>query len=348
MKTLVWKKVLLSVAIVASLGVVLALESNEELTIMQGLQEDENYTTLVSLLESSGLSSELEGAGSATLFAPTNEAFENYGSEQLNALSENSEELSRVLQGHVLQGAYTVLDLSRAEEGSVSSLSGEPATITQSASGLNVNGADLISTDVDNVYSNGIVHAVSNLMGTEAATAADTAPGAAPVVVITDINNDGVIDDNDVADSNNDGVVDEQDYTAAGVTDTNNDGVVDEQDLAATSPGTAGTTTTDAQTTDTATTTDTTTTDTATGATDLGSYDTSGDGQVDTAEFNAGFEAGNMFARFDGDGDGMISQEEFSQGFFALLDTDGDGTLNDSEWNAASFMLRGDETAPTQ
>jgi uncharacterized surface protein with fasciclin (FAS1) repeats len=164
MKQLVFKRALLAATLVASLGSALALESNEELTILQGLQEDENFTTLVSLLESSGLAEQLSAAGSVTLFAPNNAAFEALGEDQLTTLSGDTAALTTILQLHVLQGEYPVIDLDKAEEGTLSSLSGEPYLIEQSTGGLMVNGAGLDSTDVDNVYSNGIVQVVDSVI----------------------------------------------------------------------------------------------------------------------------------------------------------------------------------------
>jgi uncharacterized surface protein with fasciclin (FAS1) repeats len=318
------KRNLLALVLVAGLGSAFALETNEEITILQALQDDENFSTLVSLLESTGLSEELS-AGDITVFAPANEAFEALGEDQLTTLSEDTAALSEILQLHVMQGEYPVLDLSRAEEGSLTSLSGEPYVIEQTASGLAVNDGDLVSTDVDNFYSNGVVHVISNLLvpAAQAAddtatedtataetdtTATDTATTALGAATLTDTNNDGLIDGSDVVDSNNDGVIDEQDYAEVGVTDTNNDGVVDEQDIAAMDP-TAETTTDDAAT-------ETVTDDSAeTGM-------TSGMSGLD-------------FTTADTDGDGFLNPEEFSTAFFALYDTDGDGLMSQEEVNAA-------------
>jgi uncharacterized surface protein with fasciclin (FAS1) repeats len=244
------KRSLLSAVVAGSMSSVFALETNEEITMLQGLQEDENFTTLVSLLESSGLAEELSAAGDITLFAPTNAAFEVLGEDQLTTLSEDTAALTEILQLHVLQGEYPVLDLNNAEEGTLSSLSGEQYVIEQSAGGLTVNDAGLESTDVDNFYSNGVVHVVSNVLVSSAAAMDDAN-------TMTDTNGDGVVDDADM-------------------TDTNGDGVVDDQDTPVT-----GDTTTEGTATDT-TTTDTTTTDDTT--------DTDGDGEPDTEDDDDGVD----------------------------------------------------------
>jgi uncharacterized surface protein with fasciclin (FAS1) repeats len=347
------KRSLLSVALAAGLGSALALETNEEITILQGLQEDENFTTLVSLLESSGLAEELSAAGDVTLFAPTNEAFEALGEDQLTTLSGDSAALTEVLQLHVLQGEYPVLDLSRAEEGTLSSITGEPYVIEQTASGLSVNDGDLVSTDVDNFYSNGVVHVISNVLVPAAQAAADdtaetttdTTTGVA-VGTLTDANADGLIDINDVSDSNGDGVIDEQDYTAAGITDTNGDGVIDEQDITATDAvptDTTEDTSTDDSSTD-ATTDDATTDDTTNETTteDAATDDTTGT-TADDASTGMTTGMGNVdFTASDTDGDGFLSPEEFSAAFFALYDTDGDGLMSQEEVSAATTGMNTD------
>jgi uncharacterized surface protein with fasciclin (FAS1) repeats len=216
------KRSVLSLALAAGLGSALALETNEDISILQGLQEDENFTTLVSLLESSGLSEDLSAAGDLTLFAPTNEAFDALAPEQLTMLSEDTAALSEVLQLHVLQGEYPVLDLNNAEEGSLSSLSGEPYVVEQSASGLMVNDADLVSTDVDNFYSNGVVHVVSNVLVPASMAMDDNA-----MTPTTDVNGDGVIDNADMA---TDDTTMTDDSSTDDTTDTDGDGEVDSQD----------------------------------------------------------------------------------------------------------------------
>jgi uncharacterized surface protein with fasciclin (FAS1) repeats len=300
---------LLAIVLLSYLGFALALESNEDISILQGLQEDENFTTLVRLLESSGLSADLEAGGDITLFAPSNEAFDALGAEQLTSLSNDAAALTDVLQLHVLQGGYSVLELNRAEEGSLSSLSGEPYVIAQSGGGLTVNGADLVSTDVDNVYSNGVVHVISNVIvpagmmanadtnGDGVVDATGGTTSGATSAALTDLNADGVIDANDVADSNNDGVIDEQDYTAAGLTDSNGDGVVDELDL---------------------TTLDTSATDSS-GATTMNPTltDTNGDGTLDVADVT------------DTNNDGVVDEVDYAA--VGMTDTNNDGVIDDND-----------------
>jgi uncharacterized surface protein with fasciclin (FAS1) repeats len=327
------KRHVLAVALLAGLGSALALETNEDITILQGLQEDENFTMLVSLLESSGLAEDLSAAGDITLFAPTNEAFDALDADTLTSLSEDSAALTGILQLHVVAGEYPVLDLDKAEEGSLSNLLGEPVVVEQSASGLTVNDADLVATDVDNFYSNGVVHVVSEVLlpaataigdetTTDDATTATTDVNGDGVIddadMMTDTNGDGVMDMNDVADSNNDGVIDEADYMAAGLTDVNNDGVVDDQDM-----------TDMAATTDTTTDTATTATDDATDteSTTMTMTDTNADGTIDVADVT------------DMNEDGVVDELDYTA--VGMTDTNNDGVIDENDTMMAGEMAMG-------
>jgi uncharacterized surface protein with fasciclin (FAS1) repeats len=144
-----------------------ALESDESITVLQGLQQDsENFSTLVSLLETSGLTEQLQ-SGIFTLFAPTNAAFESYANGDLESISTDPNAVRQLLNLHVLEGAYTVNQLQDAEEGSLLTLEGQPMLVETTAGGLTVNGVGLTSTDVDNLYSNGVIHVVDTVMNLE-------------------------------------------------------------------------------------------------------------------------------------------------------------------------------------
>ena len=78
--------------------------------------------------------------------------------------------------------------------------------------------------------------------------------------------------------------------------------------------------------------------------------DTSGDGRVDYAEFQAGGEARiqRWFERVDSDGDGALTMAEVKahrmdkrQKRFERIDVDGDGSLSPEELKAAKKGRRG-------
>jgi len=64
--------------------------------------EDLGATTLISLVEKAGLVDQIGGSSPLTLFAPTNEAFEDIPREVFNQLDSDTELLKNVLLGHVI------------------------------------------------------------------------------------------------------------------------------------------------------------------------------------------------------------------------------------------------------
>lgn len=72
--------------------------------IMDVLDSKPRFSTLAMLLRQSGLSETLNGPGDFTLFAPTNEAFDNLDKYTLNCLAVYPEMLRNVLKYHVTGG----------------------------------------------------------------------------------------------------------------------------------------------------------------------------------------------------------------------------------------------------
>ena len=126
--------------------------------------ENEEYSTLVALIDQAGLTEALSGEGPFTLFAPNNGAFEELSPAILDRLGNEPDLLQTVLTSHVLEGAYGVNDLQDAEAGSLVTLEGEALEVDLGAGGLTVNGAGLDSTDVDVTYANGVLHGVSDII----------------------------------------------------------------------------------------------------------------------------------------------------------------------------------------
>lgn len=141
-----------------------AQTDNLDATLLEGLSADENFTTLVSLLEQAGLVEALSGGGPFTVFAPTNNAFEELDVSVLEQLQSDANLLEQVLLTHVVEGTYGINDLQDVEEGDVVSLQGEPLYFDIEMGGLTVNNADIDSANVGNNYANGVVHVVGDVV----------------------------------------------------------------------------------------------------------------------------------------------------------------------------------------
>jgi transforming growth factor-beta-induced protein len=117
------------------------------------------FSTLVGALQTTGLDAVLDGAGEFTVFAPTNDAFAALPEGTLESLSE--EQLESILLYHVL-GAGVFSGQLDAQQ-TVETLSGEPIFITAGSGGVIVNGtASVTSADIE--ARNGVIHVLDGVI----------------------------------------------------------------------------------------------------------------------------------------------------------------------------------------
>ncbi|RXE55350.1 hypothetical protein ABH15_11350 [Methanoculleus taiwanensis] len=77
------------------------------MTLVDVIQQDPNLTTLSTALDAANLTGALQTGGPYTVFAPDNAAFEALGNETVGTLLSNQDQLTAVLQYHVVAGEYT-------------------------------------------------------------------------------------------------------------------------------------------------------------------------------------------------------------------------------------------------
>ena len=82
------------------------------MTIAAYISEDENLTRLAEAIAVSGLYDTLNSEGPYTVFAPSNEAFDALGNETVTQLMAEPDNLTMVLQYHIVDGEYTVEEIS--------------------------------------------------------------------------------------------------------------------------------------------------------------------------------------------------------------------------------------------
>lgn len=129
-----------------------------EQTITEVTQINEAYTTLGEAIAAANLSDALNGEGPFTIFAPTDAAFEALGEETLASLS--NEDLAKILQFHVVEGAITSGDLASTQD--VTTLLGEEILVT-TGGGVTVNNrAGVVAADF--MASNGVIHAIDQVL----------------------------------------------------------------------------------------------------------------------------------------------------------------------------------------
>lgn len=119
----------------------------------------DDFETLVTAVKAAGLVETLSTKGPFTVFAPTDEAFAKIPEDQLAALLEDKEALTRVLTYHVVPGtvssnAVTKLDSAKTVQGGMLTI--------DTSDGVKINGARVVKADIQ--ASNGIIHVIDTVI----------------------------------------------------------------------------------------------------------------------------------------------------------------------------------------
>lgn len=116
------------------------------------LMEEGVFTNFVRALEISGVSGMLEKKGPYTVFAPTDDMFNEHTIGSIIG----SAKLEDVLWHFIVPGKYTCEDLGRLQV--LKTVGGYPLFIT-TRDGIEVNGAKIFKPDLP--YNKGIIHEIS-------------------------------------------------------------------------------------------------------------------------------------------------------------------------------------------
>jgi len=160
----------------------------ETMTIAAYISQDENLTRLSEAITVAGLFDTLNSGGPYTVFAPSDEAFNALGNDTLDLLMTEPDNLTVLLQYHVVDGEYLAENLTNMtgnqtgnetddgimgilggllggdEEGQAGNmttlvtLSGESLNVTASDGEVMVENATVTQADI--ITSNGVIHIV--------------------------------------------------------------------------------------------------------------------------------------------------------------------------------------------
>ncbi|MDY0316959.1 MAG: fasciclin domain-containing protein, partial [Candidatus Izemoplasmatales bacterium] len=139
-------------------------EEQPTLNIIETAEAAGSFTTLLAALNETGLTSALEAEGQFTVFAPTDDAFNDLmialgiDINQLLAL----ENLDQILLFHVLSGDYYSTDVEALAPISVASLQGTNLDFTVVEGEIFVNGVQVVTEDI--LTTNGIIHVISAVL----------------------------------------------------------------------------------------------------------------------------------------------------------------------------------------
>jgi len=122
-----------------------------------------SFNTLVAAVQAAGLVDTLKSPGPFTVFAPTDEAFAKLpaGTVETLLLPKNKDKLTQVLTYHVLSGE-TRSDALIGKKLSVPTVAGPTVSIDATHSGVMVNNAKVISSDVS--ATNGVIHVIDTVL----------------------------------------------------------------------------------------------------------------------------------------------------------------------------------------
>lgn len=119
-----------------------------------------NFETLLAAATAADLVATLQSEGPFTVFAPTDEAFAQIPEEQLQALLQDKEALTRVLLYHVVPGkvgSSQVVNLKSAE-----TAAGEQVAIDVVDGSVKVDNATVVATDIE--ATNGVIHVIDRVI----------------------------------------------------------------------------------------------------------------------------------------------------------------------------------------
>jgi uncharacterized surface protein with fasciclin (FAS1) repeats len=121
-----------------------------------------SFKTLATALKAAGLVETLKGAGSFTVFAPTDAAFAKLPAGTVETLlkPENKDKLRRILTYHVVAGKVGSSEVTKMN--SAKTVSGDAIMIAVKNGSVMVNDAKVVTPDV--AASNGVIHVIDSVL----------------------------------------------------------------------------------------------------------------------------------------------------------------------------------------
>jgi len=165
-----------------------------DMTIAAYIEQDQNLTRLAEAISVAGLYDTLNTGGPYTVFAPSDDAFDALGNDTVNQLMNETDNLTMVLQYHVVAGEYTSVDLINMTENqtgnqtgneteggildifsgllgmgnetgnmtALETLAGEDLNVTVSDGEVMIENATVIMADINTT--NGVIHIIDQVL----------------------------------------------------------------------------------------------------------------------------------------------------------------------------------------
>jgi uncharacterized surface protein with fasciclin (FAS1) repeats len=143
--------------------------------LVEALEAQGSFGTLVQALEAAGLTTALEGSSDFTIFAPTDAAFASLPAGALDQLLANpTGQLTQILLFHVLPGRVATADIDNGMQAVTQQ--GKSVNFEVAGGSVKVNGATVAGPEIE--ASNGVIHAIDTVILPPPDEAAPAAPAA--------------------------------------------------------------------------------------------------------------------------------------------------------------------------
>jgi uncharacterized surface protein with fasciclin (FAS1) repeats len=136
-------------------------------TVVDVAASDQNFSTLVTAVQTAGLAETLSGEGPFTVFAPVNDAFAALPQGTVDTLLQpaNREQLTSVLTYHVVPAKALSGDLSDGM--TVTTVQGQPLTVNVTGTAVTLtdgsgNTVSVVQPDIE--AGNGVVHVIDGVL----------------------------------------------------------------------------------------------------------------------------------------------------------------------------------------
>ncbi|MEE4330042.1 MAG: fasciclin domain-containing protein [Wenzhouxiangella sp.] len=133
-----------------------ALADNHGKNIIETAADAGQFGTLLTAIETAGLTGALSGEGPFTVFAPTDEAFAAIPAKDLEAILADTDLLTSILTYHVVSGKVMAADVVNLS--SATTLQGSDVSISVDGGTVSVDDATVVATDIET--SNGVIHVI--------------------------------------------------------------------------------------------------------------------------------------------------------------------------------------------
>jgi uncharacterized surface protein with fasciclin (FAS1) repeats len=130
-----------------------------QLAVASTIAATPNLSTLSSLISKAGLTDTLNGSGSFTVFAPSNDAFKAVPQKTMDELAANPALLKDVLTYHVLPAKAMAADVKNS---SVKTVQGANIALAKAGTFVTVEDAVVQTADIN--ATNGVVHVVDRVL----------------------------------------------------------------------------------------------------------------------------------------------------------------------------------------